>query len=781
MSKFFLDPRDKYFDSASSISFKSFTQSTSESRVSQGLLRLNNIFWEKSKKQAFFISWKSFTQGSLYKLWKEVFKDHPNMQDFDTVLKILHKRKTKVDELWGMLKTEEIKHLELLETNKNLQARIDNLQTQVKVYTNQAVQVNFLQDSALRKTHDELAKLSKTLKIKEKQLESFENILTQKFDQLILREKNLHQKELSGLLFNDITLMKTLKSELFEFRSKIFPNYVETDFWIQVAESVQVTPGQVKKLQDYEEELFNKFEQTEKMFEKLREEAGWIENCKCELLEREANLLLRPDESVTEVVEYSQDSPVRIKFERKNKNTEDWPLAIINDRIDCDSIEYLKLGLQELRDMQKKSEKDESLFEEILSAVIRFSEKLIEKEQEFSKLSSAKNEYLEQAKNELLYMKQMLSIENDLNQTSISAENEQVIRKVTDIETSYLLQLQETIVEKHSCQIEKMIFEVEREEFEVRQAQLEHEIKEYERLNKELAVKNQDIEKRVFEFKTILQLMGNVTVGNIDIFKQELKKILFDHDKNPEVAKSLKLVMSLYLWLNLSFSQSQGKDLLRVKITFYLLRVRVLMLKKGFALAPVYFSTPQDCMWLEVFWLRARHNYFYDIYLNPEIISFTKHWFFKFISKKLQFAFDIMEKSHYRTLSHSFYNLRAKGIKSDQLKTQRLYSQLLKVEDKSCLQIKKEINTRGLNTILPLFKKFDKIWALNKKVFLLKWKNYSEKRENDYYRRTVFEIYSSMSELMIKEYKFKEECRVNQNILKGKISEGSRLLDKILL
>ena len=781
MSKFFLDPRDKYFDSASSISFKSFTQSTSESRVSQGLLRLNNIFWEKSKKQAFFISWKSFTQGSLYKLWKEVFKDHPNMQDFDTVLKILHKRKTKVDELWGMLKTEELKHQDLLETNKNLQARIENLQAQVKVYTNQSVQVNFLQDSALRKTHDELTKLSKTLKNKEQQLENFESILTQKFDQLILREKNLHQKELSGLLFNDTSLVKSFKPGVFEFRSKIFPHCAETDFWIQVAESVQVTPGQVKNLQDYEEELFKKFEETEKILDKLREEAGWIENCKFELLEREAYLLLKPEESVSEVVEFSQDSPVRIKFEKKIKNIENWPLAQASGQVDCDSIEYLKLGLQELRDMQKKSEKDESLFDEILSAVIRFSEKLIEKEQEFFKLSSAKNEFLELAKSELVYMKQMLCNENDLNQTSICVENEQAIRKVTDIETSYLMQLQETVIEKHSCQIEKMIFEVGQEEVEVKKAQLEHETREYERLNKELVVKTQDIDKRIFEFKTILQLMGNVTVGNIEIFKQELKKIMFDHDKNPEIAKSLKLVMSLYLWLNLSFGQSQGKDLLRVKITFYLLRVRVLMLKKGFALAPVYFSTPQDCMWLEVFWLRARHHYFYDIYQDAQIISLTKHWFFKFISKKLQFAFEIMEKSHYRTLSHSFYNLRVRGIKSDQLKTQRLYSQLLKIEDKSCFQIKKEISTRGIDTILPLFKKFDKLWALNKKVFLLKWKNYSEKRENEYYRRTVFEIYSTMSELMIKEYKFKEECRVNQSILKNKITEGSRLLDKILL
>ena len=279
MSKFFLDPRDKYFDSASSISFKSFTQSTSESRVSQGLLRLNNIFWEKSKKQAFFISWKSFTQGSLYKLWKEVFKDHPNMEDFDTVLKILHKRKTKVDELWGMLKTEELKHQDLLETNKNLQTRINNLQAQVKVYTNQSVQVNFLQDSALRKTHDELAKQSKTLRTKEQQLENFENILTQKFDQLILREKNLHQKELSGLLFNETDLMKSLKSEIFEFRSKIFPHCVETDFWIQVAESVQVTPGQVKKLQDYEEELFKKFEETEKILNKFFTDIDTSRDC----------------------------------------------------------------------------------------------------------------------------------------------------------------------------------------------------------------------------------------------------------------------------------------------------------------------------------------------------------------------------------------------------------------------------------------------------------------------------------------------------------------------
>ena len=706
------------------------------------------------------------------------------MEDFDTVLKILHKRKTKVDELWGMLKTEELKHQDLLETNKNLQTRINNLQAQVKVYTNQSVQVNFLQDSALRKTHDELAKQSKTLRTKEQQLENFENILTQKFDQLILREKNLHQKELSGLLFNETDLMKSLKSELFEFRSKIFPHCVETDFWIQVAESVQVTPGQVKKLQDYEEELFKKFEETEKILNKLREEAGWIENCKCELLEREANLLLRPDESVTEVVEYTQDSPARIKFDNKGKNkknTENWPLALISDQVDCDSIEYLKLGLQELRDMQKKSEKDESLFDEILSSVIRISEKLIEKEQEFFKLSSAKNEYLELAKSELLYMKQMLTVETDLNQTSLCIESEQALRKVTDTETSYLMQLQEMVTEKHSCQIEKMIFEVEQEELEVRQAQLDHEIREYEMLNKDLVAKTQDIEKRVFEFKTVLQLMGSVTVGNIEIFRQELKKILFDHDKNPEIAKSLKLVMSLYLWLNLSFSQSHGKDLLRVKITFYLLRVRVLMLKKGFALAPVYFSTPQDCMWLEVFWLRARHHYFYDIYQVPQITSFTKHWFFKFITKKLQFAFEIMEKSRYRTLSHSFYSLRARGIKTDQIKTQRLYSQLLKIEDKTCLQIKKEISTRGINTIFPLFKKFDKLWALNKKVFLLKWKNYSEKRENEYYRRTVFEIYSTMSELMIKEYKFKEECRVNQSVLKGKISEGSRLLDKILL
>lgn len=781
MSKFFLDPRDKYFDSASSISFKSFTQSTSESRVSQGLLRLNNIFWEKSKKQTFFISWKSFTQGSLYKLWKDVFKDHPNMQEFDTVLKILHKRKTKVDELWGMLKTEEAKHSELLEMNNKLQSRVQDLQSQVKVYNDQAVQVNFLQDSALRKTHDELSKLSNTLKNKEQHLNSFENILTSKFDQLILREKNLHQKELSGLLFNEVDLVKSLNSETLEFRSQIFPQSIEGDFWMQVAENVQITPAQVKNLQKYEEELFKKFEHTEKILEKLKEEAGWIENCKFELLERETNLLLRPNEGICEIVEYKEDSPIKVKLERKNKNVENWSLAIINDQVECDSIEYLKLGLQELREMQKKSNKDESLIDEVLTTVIRFTERLIEKEQEFTKLASAKNEYLDLARNELVYLKQILCNEQDLGQTSVHVENEQAVRKVADIETSYLMQLQETVIEKHSCQIDRLIFEVQQEEIKIQQKQLEFEIKEYERLNKDLAGRNLDLDKRVFEFKTILQLMGNITPGNMEIFKQELRKILIEHDKNPEINKSLKLVMSLYLWLTLSYNQAQGKDLLRVKITFYLLRVRALMLKKGFALAPVHFSTPQDCMWLEVFWLRTRHLYFYDIYADTQAISYTKHWYFKFIVKKLQFAFEIMEKSRNRTLNHFFYILRTRGIKTDQLRAQRLYSQLLKIEDKSCIEIKKEINIRGINNISPLFKKFDKIWAMNLKVFLLRWKNFSEKRENEYYRRTVFEIYSAMSELMIKEYKFKEECRANQSVLKNKISEGCRLLDKILL
>ena len=66
------------------------------------------------------------------------------------------------------------------------------------------------------------------------------------------------------------------------------------------------------------------------------------------------------------------------------------------------------------------------------------------------------------------------------------------------------------------------------------------------------------------------------------------------------------------------------------------------------------------------------------------------------------------------------------------------------------------------------------------KIHVLKWKNFSATIENLYYQHTISDIYSTLSELMHKEHKFRNECTQTQNLLRCKISDTSKLLDKIL-
>lgn len=787
MSKFFLDPRDKYFDSVSSISLKSSTQA-SESRLSQGLFRLHIIMQEKSKKQSFFYSWKNQTQSSLYQLWKEVFHDHSQVQEFDTILKVLNKRKAKVDELWATLKSEECKYNDLVMQNQALEAQITSKQEKILTSSEKSVQVNFLQDSILRKTHDELVTVSLNLQTKENFLANWENMLNSKFDSLIIREKNLHSREICGMTFNQ---QVDLKRGIRQTREKIFDQPAEQDFWMQVAESVQVDPASVHKLQEFEEELVVKAEEIERIFQALKAEADWLESCKIELIERETALLVKSDQAgVQDSLEESggfdendekKDQGVHLKQLDLISKYENWPIAVPDQDIDCDSIEYLKLVLKEMKEIQKASIKNVDLFEDMISTVIRFTENLIEKEQSFNKVFICKSEYLEQCRNEINQIKALIGFERELKESSQQFEDSHAVRQVTEIEVMSLAQFQASVLEKHSSQIERKILEIEMEEVGIQTALLHSQQVQLDRMSEGLEKKNEEIDARLFEFKSLLQLMNNSTSGNLTILKQEISRILLSHEKNPEVIKNLKLIMSIYLWLSWSHSQASGKDLLRVKLSFYLLRVRVLMLNQGFSIAPVHFSTPADCLWLEIFWLRSRHNYFHDIYANPEITSFTKQWFFKFIIKKLEFAFEVFEKSRNRVLSLSFYTMRNKGIRADKLKTSRLYSKLLNKGEKSCYEIQREMNVQGFGKIQPLLKKFDWVWKIHLKVFVLKWKNFSEKKENEFYRRTVFEIYSAMSELMIKEYRFKEECRISQSVMKGKVAEAGKLLDKILL
>ena len=789
MSKFFLDPRDKYFDSVSSISLKSSTQA-SESRLSQGLFRLHIIMQEKSKKQSFFYSWKNQTQSSLYQLWKEVFQDHSQIQEFETILKVLNKRKAKVDELWATLKSEECKYNDLVLQNQALEAQIASKQDKILTSCEKSVQVNFLQDSMLRKTHDELVKVTSNLQTKEIFLANWENMLNNKFDSLIIREKNLHSREINGMAFNQ---QIDLKQGLREIREKIFDRPAENDFWMRAAESVQIDPTSVHKLQEFEEELLVKAEEIEKFFFALKAEADWLESCKIELIERETALLAKFDQAgVQDNLEYSagfdendekkgEDQGIYLKQMNIVSKYENWPIAVPDQDIDCNSIEYLKLALKEMKEIQKSPSKNVDLFEDMISTVIRFTENLIEKEQNFSKLLICKSEYLEQCRNEINQIKALISLERDLKESSQQFEDSHTIRQVTEIEVLSLAQFQASVLEKHSCQIERKILEIEMEEIKIQTAILHSQQVQFDRMSESLDKKNEEIDARLFEFKSLLQLMNNSSSGNLTILKQEISRILLSHEKNPEVIKNLKLIMSIYLWLSWSHSQASGKDLLRVKLSFYLLRVRVLMLNQGFSIAPVHFSTPSDCLWLEIFWLRSRHYYFHDIYANPEITSFTKQWFFKFIIKKLEFAFEVFEKSRSRVLGLCFYSMRNKGIRADKLKTSRLYSKLLNKGEKNCYEIQREMNIQGFGKIQPLLKKFDWIWKIHLKVFVLKWKNFSEKKETEFYKRSVFEIYSAMSELMIKEYRFKEECRISQSVMKGKVAEAGKLLDKILL
>ena len=159
----------------------------------------------------------------------------------------------------------------------------------------------------------------------------------------------------------------------------------------------------------------------------------------------------------------------------------------------------------------------------------------------------------------------------------------------------------------------------------------------------------------------------------------------------------------------------------------------------------------------------------------------TKHWFVKFISKKLENSFDVMTFCYKKMKREVFYKVRNKCIEADKKKVKCLYGQLLKIEEKSLVGIRKDVNIKAMSKILPFFEKFNKIWELYKGNYLIRWKCYSAKMENVYYQNTIYEIYSKLSELMHKEHKFREECRSNQKVLKIKLQESNKLLDKVLI
>jgi hypothetical protein len=757
--------------------------------MSQGLIRLHSLFREKSKKQSLFLFWKSSTQESLYNLWKDVFKDKPGFEDFETILKVLHKRKTKVDELWGTLRTEEQKYENLLLKNSELEKRIASSQEQVKTCCEKSVQVNFLQDSLLKKSHSELVKRSEQLNSKETQLNNLETLLNSKFDSLILREKQLHSKELSKKAFFEENLENCSKNSVFSIKSRIFESF-EDDFWLQVAENQEISPQQLKKLKKFEEELIFKAEEIEKVSARLRDEAEWMEKREIELIEKEAAFFAFNERREMEFEGIFKDvksfDEERKSIERKNvlKNRESqecgneelWPVVVVD--VHCDSLGYVKLILQELKEMQKKNFQND-LADDLLPSLIHFTETLIEKEESNFRVFQARSDYLETCRSEVTQLKQMLDLHSNL--ANLPSSSLQPLHHLSEIEILSLSELQSSMISKHSYEIQSKILEIDTERLSLLESDLLSQQQQLSKLSLSLEEKLHSVDSHLFEFKSILQLLSKTSSSGLPIFREEVSRIVREHEKNPEIVESLKLVMSLYLWLQNSYSLAQGKDLRRVKLAFYMMRVRVLMLNKGFIVAPVFFSTPNDCMWLEIFWLRDRHRYFNDFYNDPQLVQRTKQWFFKFIWKKMQFAFEVLQKSRNRVTSLAFYMLRNKVVADDKRKTLRLYQQLFEREGKNCWDVRRQINVKGFLRLLPVLNKFEWIWRFYLKIFLLRWKNFSERRENEFYKRTVFEFYSNMSELMIKEYKFKEECRVNQSVLRGKVMEAGKLLDKILL
>ena len=802
MSKFFLDmPRDKLFDSNQSISFKSSIILPSEAKYSQGLLLLNSFLSEKKQKKSSFITWKYYCQKSLYSLWKDIVKDEPNLQEFEVILKILHKRKAEVDNMWGMIKKQEEIYEQLLEKNKILESKNNNIQKCTSESSEKSIQVNFLQDSMLRRTHIELEQLEKSLILKEKQLESLEYHLIQKSDQLNTREKLLHQKEVNNLFFNEIDTQESIEAFALNYKSQIFPEYIEDNLWLQLVSPSSVSSEQLYQLQEYEKALFCKHEKMSTQMSKILEDIQWIASCKEELAEREAKVVGL--EALKEQLEKEREE-LRIKYDEIVQATEaielqliqakgkktisksskvEWGLANYENTVEStqkDTLDYLKIGLEELSELSKKGIIEENLTEVLIESIIRFGENLVQREIDFKRIYQAKSAYLENCKTEYEELKKILQLEESLVQEDKQLEQELEMKICVNKNIQNLEIFKDIIFERQLYGIDNQIMEIEKEEMEIKKLEYENEFSYYNKLNLDLQQRIDDYDNKIFEIKTILQLLSSVKPGNIEIFKQEISRILMKHNSNPETNNKLKIIMTIYLWLSKSFNMSYGKHQLLAKLSFYLLRIRALMLKQGFSVAPVYFSTPSDFMWIEVFWLRTKHYYLNDLYVKPELVSITKHWFTKFIIRKMASAFNITTISYKKMLRNAFYKMRNKCIENDKKKTQCLYSQLMRVKEKSVIDIRKDVNVRAACRILPLFERFNKFWILYTKIHLLKWKNYSARIENLYYQNTIYDFYSNLSELMHKEHKFREECRINQNLLRNKINENNKLLDKIL-
>ena len=204
--------------------------------------------------------------------------------------------------------------------------------------------------------------------------------------------------------------------------------------------------------------------------------------------------------------------------------------------------------------------------------------------------------YLENCRTEVEELKKMLKLEEKLaNEEKFLKDDEkslEIVRK--NLENLNILT--DMILEKQNYTINSSLLEIEQEELKIQKIEYEHESNFFKKQSSELQIKIMQYDTKIFEMKSILQLLSKITPGTIDIFKQEISKIVLKHDANPKKNNKLKIIMSLYLWLNNSYVKSTGKFLLRMKISFYLLRIRASLLNSEFSVAPVQFSTPEDCM-----------------------------------------------------------------------------------------------------------------------------------------------------------------------------------------
>lgn len=190
-----------------------------------------------------------------------------------------------------MIKTEEKKYEDLLVRNKTLEEKNKNFRIHSPESCEKSTQANFLQDSMLKRTQLELDQLEKSLLLKEKHLESIENALREKSDLITIREKNLHQKEISHLLFPELETAENLNSMVLSFKSEIFPELIEDNLWLSVVEPSKVTSKQLSLLQEYESTLFIKHEELKNSQKKIYENLKEINRMKCDLDNRETKVL----------------------------------------------------------------------------------------------------------------------------------------------------------------------------------------------------------------------------------------------------------------------------------------------------------------------------------------------------------------------------------------------------------------------------------------------------------------------------------------------------------